>query len=412
MSQSLPTGDFREESLDYEWRDLNEERGCILEVDVEYPKEVHDFLSDLPPLPDKLKIKEEMLSDVQKTLYIAHHGEGKTFSTTEKLIPTLLKKEKYIVHQRLLKQAEELGCTITNIHSIISFRQAKWLAPYITFNTQKRSQPDSSDFERNMYKLMNNSVYGKTMENVRKHRDFKFIDVEHATPKTFRNPKIYAATEIGLCKILLELRRTEAEMNKPLYIGMCILDLSKVFMYDFHYNFTKKLLPGAELMYMDTDSFIYKVPKSHNEMMKVLKAHEDLFDFSEYPTDHPNYSDKNKKVIGKMKDETHSKRIMEFVGLRSKMYSCLIEGGKNIRKAKGVDRIAVKKQLTHSDYLSILQQSDEHRKTITVMQQNIISRQQRIYTTENKKLGLAPFDDKRYLIGNIETLPHGHYKLW
>ena len=240
MSQPLPTGDFKTEPLDYPWRESNDERGAILEVDVEYPKELHDYLSDLPPLPSKLKVTEDMLSNTQQTLYRAHHGDKKRFLTTTKLIPTLLSKTNYIAHQRVLKQAESLGVKITKIHTIISFKHKKWLAPYIDLNTRKRAQPGISDFEKNLYKLMNNSVFGKTMENVRKHRDYKIINIEENCPRIFKNPRIYATTEIGSTKLLIELRRTEAEMNKPLYIGMCILDLSKVLMYDFHYNFTKK----------------------------------------------------------------------------------------------------------------------------------------------------------------------------
>ena len=125
MSQPLPTGDFKTEPLDYPWRESNDERGAILEVDVEYPKELHDYLSDLPPLPSKLKVTEDMLSNTQQTLYRAHHGDKKRFLTTTKLIPTLLSKTNYIAHQRVLKQAESLGVKITKIHAIISFKHKK-----------------------------------------------------------------------------------------------------------------------------------------------------------------------------------------------------------------------------------------------------------------------------------------------
>ena len=119
----------------------------------------------------------------------------------------------------------------------------------------------------------------------------------------------------------------------------------------------------------------------------------------------------NKKVIGKFKDESHSLPIKEFIGLRSKMYSCLYEGGHEIKKAKGINRSVVKNTLLHQDYKSILNQDDEERKTIYVEQKNIISKKQQIYTIKSTKISLAPFDDKRYLLDNVRTLPHGHYSI-
>eukprot|EP00794_Sanderia_malayensis_P014470 gene14470-biopygen11584 len=177
-------------------------------------------------------------------------------------------------------------------------------------------------------------------------------------------------------------------------------------MYDFHYNFAKPNLPNVQLCYMDTDSFIYDIPMSQDQVNRVLKDHEDGFDFSNYDKEHPNYSVRNKKVIGKMKDELGGGKMIEFVGLRSKMYSLRIDDGQTIKRAKGINKNVAKKQIKHEDYLDCLkeQQTYSHR------QRNIESHNHTIYTTERTKKSLSSLDNKRYILDNgFNTLPYGHY---
>ena len=178
-------------------------------------------------------------------------------------------------------------------------------------------------------------------------------------------------------------------------------------MYDFHYNYIKKQHEfKADLCYMDTDSFIYAIDKPLSTVHRIMKRSEQLFDFSNYPKDHPNHSTLNKKVIGKMKDEMEGKEMEEFVGLRAKVYSCKLRDGCEVKKAKGVKRGVVKNEINHSDYKECLLEG----RSCVHMQRSIVSQKQVVYSIRQTKLSLAPFDDKRYLLDDgITTLPYGHH---
>ena len=253
---------------------------------------------------------------------------------------------------------------------------------------------------------MNNSVFGKTMENVRNHRRFEICTDGIILRRWVRNPAFYGVIEITEDTLLIEKKIRKVKLNKPMYDGFSILDISKTLMYDFHYNFAKPNLPNVQLCYMDTDSFIYDIPMSQDQVTRVLKDHEDGFDFSNYPKDHPNYSVTNKKVIRKMKDELGGGKIKEFVGLRSKLYSLRTDDEHTIKRAKGIKKNVVQKKINHEDYLKCLKEQQEYLHP----QCNIESHNHTIYTTERVKKSLSPFDDKRYILDNgFNTLPYGHY---
>ena len=161
MSQDLPTGNFKWEKNVEKFTAKKianlvkrNGKGYLLEVDVEYPTELHDKHNDLPFLPEKMKINK-----------------------VEKLIPNLCDKEKYLVHIRALDQALKHGLILKKVHRVISFQQRAWLKPYIDKNTKLRKEA-TSDFEKDFFKLMNNSVFGKTMENIRKHKDMRLVTNE------------------------------------------------------------------------------------------------------------------------------------------------------------------------------------------------------------------------------------------
>ena len=196
---------------------------------------------------------------------------------------------------------------------------------------------------------MNNSVFGKTMENIDKRIDVKLIKgnenrfVKMASLPTFKSFRIFSNDLVAV-----EMKKTEIIYNKPMIVGMCILDLSKTIMYDYHYNVIKKNYESnAKLCFTDTDSLTYHIKT--DDIYNDMKKESHLYDFSEYPNDHPNYDPINKKVIGKFKDETNSKSILEFLGLRSKMYSILLdkETNKNKATAKGIKRSCMK-NIKHS----------------------------------------------------------------
>ena len=301
--------------------------GYILEVDVEYPDEVHELHNDYPLAPEKLAVSSDMLSKYCKK--IADEYEIKV-GDVKKLIPNLGNKTNYVLHYRNLQLYLSLGMKLTKIHRVLKFKQSDWMKKYIDFNTEKRMNA-ANDFEKDFLKLIINSVYGKTMENLRKRINVRLLNnakeflkytsrPTHITHKTF-DKNLVAIHEIKPVLIL----------NKPIYVGFTVLELSKWLMYDFHYNFIKKHF-DAELLFTDTDSLTYEI-KSENVYEEFFKW-KDLFDFSNYSKDSKFFNETNKKVIGKMKDELGGVIVTEFVGLKSLMYSIKKLMVKNVMQQK------------------------------------------------------------------------------
>ena len=187
--------------------------GYLLEVDVKYPKDLHDLHNDIPFMCSKMKV-----------------------GGVEKLIPNLYDKEKYVIHIRALKQALDHGLILEKIHRCIRFRQSPWMKEYIDFNTRLRTAAKNG-FEKDFYKLMNNSVFGKTMENIRRHRDIKLVNNKEKYLKTVMKPNFKSGTLLGPDLMGCEMRKVKVIMNKPVYLGQAILDLSKIIMYEFHYDY-------------------------------------------------------------------------------------------------------------------------------------------------------------------------------
>ena len=217
----------------------------------------------------------------------------------KKLIPKSSNKIKYVLHYRNLQLYLFTGMKLTKIHRAIQFKQSDWMKKYIDFNTEKIKNA-TNDFEKDFLKLMISSVYGKTMENLRKRVNVRLVNNEKDFLKYTSRPsyvthKLFDKDYAAIYEIKPVLM-----LNKPIYVGFTVLDLSKWMMYDFHYNFINKNF-GAELLFTDTDSLTYEI-KSENVYEEFFKWKE-LFDFSNYAKDSKFYDNANKKVIGKMKDE-------------------------------------------------------------------------------------------------------------
>ena len=247
MTQSLPYGGFKWSS---EWdlstvrrlMDIKEDScdGYILEVDLEYPQELHDTHKDLPFCPEH-KVPPG--------------------SKQEKLLTTLYKKERYVIHYRALQQAIQNGLKLTKIHRAIEFKQKPWLKEYVDMNTQERMKA-TNYFDKNMYKLMINAVYGKTMENERKRVDVKHVsrwDKTFGTEAYISQPNFHSCAIINENLVVIQMNRTKIPIKKPIYVGLSVLDLSKIKLYDFHYGY---IIPNvgdkAKLLYTDNDSLIYE----------------------------------------------------------------------------------------------------------------------------------------------------------
>ncbi|XP_065198485.1 uncharacterized protein LOC135830026 isoform X1 [Sycon ciliatum] len=256
--------------------------------------------------------------------------------------------------------------------------------------------------------LMNNAVYGKTMENVRNRVNIKLIREQDEKPrlqKSINKPSYIRSVAFENDLIAIEFAKTKVTLNKPIYVGTAILDLSKHLMYSFYYEV---LLPrygqNVRLLYTDTDSLIVHIQTDdlYTDMSNNITA----YDTSNYSPSHHLYSTVNKKVVGKFKDELGGKPIKEFIGLRSKMYAYRCEDNDdNGKRAKGVQRSVLKNTITVDDYRTCLVEESQLKRTMNVLR----SRRHCIHGEELRKIALCGFDSKRYILEDgINTLAFGH----
>ena len=216
-------------------------------------------------------------------------------------------------------------------------------------NTELRKVA-SSDFEKDFYKLMNNAVFGKTMENVRKHRDIKLVTTNKKRSKLVSEPNYHTMNCISENLSIIEMNKTRVKMNKPIYLGLSILDISKILMYEFWYDYMKpKYDNDVKLCYMDMDSFVMNI-KTEDFYKDIANDVDKRFDTSNYEVNRPLPKGKNKKVIGLMKDELGGKIITEFITLRPKTYTYLTDDGKEDKKAKGTKKCVIKRMIKFDDY--------------------------------------------------------------
>ena len=267
------------------------------------------------------------------------------------------------------------------------------------FNTKKRMAA-KNDFEKNLFKLMNNSVFGKTMENLRKRVDVKLVKTAEEALKHISSPG-YASHKVmegGL--VAIHMHKSKLLLNKPVYVGFSVLELSKLLMYEFYYeNLKPKYGDKCHLLYTDTDSLLLEIETE--DVYEDILEDFDEYDTSDYPKDHKLHSLKNKKVLGKMKDEFAGKPVEEYVGLRPKMYSVK----EYVKKAKGVKKYIVKKLITHDLYLKVLRTKKEERHKMNALR----SYGHDIHNITMEKVSLSAFDSKRWICDDgINTLAFGH----
>ncbi|XP_077282587.1 uncharacterized protein LOC143908702 [Temnothorax americanus] len=393
MCQPLPYADFKwvDNVTDFNVMDiaLDSSIGYILEVDLEYPQHLHNAHTDLPFCPTRDK------------------PPGKR---QDKLLATLYDKKRYVIHYRNLQQCMRHGLRISKIHRILKFAQSPWLRDYIEHNTKFRTLA-KNDFEKNLYKLMNNAVFGKTMENVRNHVDVRLVthwEGRYGAEALIAKPNFHSRSVFSENLIAIEMRKLEVKFDKPIYVGMCILDISKTCLYDFHHEYMLPLYRDkCKVMYTDTDSLIYDI--ECDDVYDIMKRDIHRFDTSDYAIDNAyGIPLANKKVPGLMKDENNGAIMTEFVGLRAKMYALRVDGKKDTKKIKGVKSNVVTRTIKFDDYMRCLRDEIE----MTRQQVCIRSKLHEVYTVSETKIALSPYDDKRYIIpGSTETLPWGHYKI-
>ena len=243
---------------------------------------------------------------------------------------------------------------------------------------------------------MNNSVFGKTIENIRKRQNITLVDDRAKAVKLASQPNFDRATIFDRNLIAVHMKKTEVFFNKPVYVGQAILDLSKTLMFDFHYNYIQKKYTHnrAKLLFTDTDSLMYEITTDdfYKDISKDIKT---KFDTSDYPPNHESgiLTGANKKVIGMFKDEVAGKQITEFVGLRPKLYSFKVEGEKANKKCKGIKKNVVKKGINFQDYFECLFSGEKQMRSMKIIR----SENHDIYSKEVNKVALSNEDDKRIL---------------
>ena len=289
---------------------INSDKGYILEVDVKYPEKIRMLHNNLALLPERMKI-----------------------NNCTKLTCTIRNRENYVVHIKALKQVVNYGLQLTKAHRIIEFDQEVWLRPYIDMNTDVRKQA-KNDFEKDFFKLMNKSVFRKTMENVRYHSDIKIVTTDKRRSILASEPNYHSTKHISKDLLIMEMKKTEVKINKLIYLGQAILDLSKTLMYEFWFDYIKPNYDDkASLCYMATASFVICI-ETEDFYKDIVNDVERWFDTSNYDKkdNRPLPIDKNKKLISLFKDELDGKSIVEFCALRAKAYAYNLDDDTEMKK--------------------------------------------------------------------------------
>ncbi|CAJ0914326.1 5106_t:CDS:2, partial [Entrophospora sp. SA101] len=271
-------------------------RGYFLNIKAHFPSKLHDYLNDLPPAVENVAIKKNQLSPYNNK--IVEDLDGGRFSEIKKLVTHLGPRENYVIHYQELQYYVKLGMVVDEVTEILSFDQTNWLAPYIKLNTELRQKAEN-DFEKDFFKLMNNSVYGKTMENY--------------------------ARQLSNTLIGAHMGQASVVLNKPIIVGASVLGLSKLLMYRFWYGYVKeKYGDKAKLGYMDTDGMIFQTETE--DIYKDMAERPDIFDLTD------------SKTIGLFKDECPGKIITESIHIRAKTYHYVISDKSTKSKHKGVSK--------------------------------------------------------------------------
>ena len=248
-------------------------------------------------------------------------------------------------------------------------------------------------------------LFGKTMENVRKYRDIKLVKTDKKRNKLVSELNYHTMKLTDDNLAIIEMRKVKVKMNKSIYLGLSILDISKITMYEFWYDYVKsKYDDRARLCYMDTDSFVINT-KTKDFYKDIAENIKERFDTSNYIYDRPLPTGVNKKLIGLMKDELGGGIITEFVGLRPKPYSYITNDFIEMKKAKGTKKCVVKKMLRFEDYKKCLFSNGKVLKS----QQRFKSENHSIYTENINKIALSCADDKRIVTSDrITSYPYGY----
>ena len=381
------------------------EWGFTLEVDLGYPEHLHHTTADFPLAPETGEITHDMFSEFMTTFHNTLNPNT-TYKTSRKLLLTQYDRKHYIVHFAVLKFYLSMGMTLDKVHRIIKYKQKPWLKEYIDFNSEQRAL-STNDFDKAFYKLKNNALFGKTMEDVRKRIKYRLITDEEKFTKLVRSPFFHDRDIITEDIVGVHMLKPKVTLDKPIFVGQAVLDYSKLEMYNLFYKILPQcpLIKKLQLVGGDTDSFFLTIATdTHITLSDVFNNLAQHIDTSNYPPSHPLYSTVNKAKLGCFKDETAGQTLEEMILLRPKMYSMKYKDtDTSIKRAKGISKNIVK-NMKHDRY----RETFEEKKTTRVQMTILRSKQHTIQTTTFNKRALSAWEDKRCWLNENESLPHGH----
>jgi hypothetical protein len=426
----VPIGDYKEEDI----KDFTKEyilnldnsddapRGYILEVDLSFPKHLHKYFSDLPPIMVHKTIEEKDLSEHTKELLLS---QNRKFTPDVKLVATLEDVKNYSIHFNLLKFLLQKGVELVKVHYVFSFKQEVVFKNFIERMAEERKQCDEKGDKigKTISKLRANAAIGKTMENIANRVNIKIMDDEKMPNYVYRNQsRIHEVfnfiekeeniegdestqllTQNGHYGVVLP--KIRAKLTSPKQIAFTILDNAKLLLYKFHYDVMKVYYPGnaSKLIYTDTDSLIYQVLEPNiNNVYTKLKDHMDL---SNLGVNHPCYDKTNQMKLGYMKSiMDDGEEIDNILCLAPKVYMI----NNKDKKAKGVVKASLDKDIKEKDYKDAL----HNNKVIKINQLSFkADKIHNIKTITTNKIALSSFDNKRWHLNNKKSYPYGHYKI-
>lgn len=412
MSQNLPIGNFKEEfgltKDDLLKINPDDELGYLLYFDeITFSEDIHDYFNDYPPVSEKMIIPDEWRSEYQREI-------RKKSSNSEKLVNTLTPKKNYLHHIKLFQLNSKLGVKYGKLLRVWSYKQGKWLKPYIDFNTEKRAvcKKNKDEFGTDLYKKLNNVIYGKCIESLRKRRDIKLCYGEEQFNYQVNDPKFKHPHEFDDDFYGIELMKSQIVYDKPISVGFVILELSKFRMVDAWYNKIMKHCVNPRLLGTDTDSFYFTADGKKEDYIKFLTG----------------------SNIGELQDEYEDWIINEAIFLASKVYALRMTAIKDIYDKKGnllykagdtkdkkigkgikktvketTDKATSEKKTLDFDlYKEQLFNKEENNEIKYWILQ---SRKHTITTHEIVKKGISSYNDKAYLYDPIQQLSYGNYRI-
>jgi len=403
MRFPLPLNDFQwmteDEIKNFSMDQISKEslKGFILDVDLEYPPELHELHSSFPLAPHQMEITDSILSEYATNLLTALKKKQKFKS--RKLTSTFLPRKNYVCHGLNLQYYLEQGMKLVKINRVISFRQECFLKMYIDLCTKKRANA-LTKAESDMYKLLCNSLYGKMIENGSNRMDCKFVTDPQQCMKLNSDPRLKGQISFSESFSVAFMSKKTVKLDQSWAVGFSILEISKYIMQVLMYDKLKPVFGNrASVILSDTDSWILAVPSaSADDAMEKLG---DVMDFSNYPHDHKLYNARVKNRTGYLKNEIPDDDIVEVVGVRSKCYA--IKTKKMMSsKCKGVKE-AAKKKIPFEAFVRCVQGVTEESVTqFTIQSKKHINRLMKC-----NKVAFSSFDDKRHLLCGIHSVPYG-----